>query len=75
MIHVRNATPKHLKTIGHLGKGYTVQKSQIITWDYRKDTNRKRQHHPNPPAPPNPKSTNQKKPKGNRNASQLWLTA
>lgn len=71
MIHVTNTAPKHLKIKGHLEKGYTVQKSQIIPWDYKGDTNRKPQHHPTsstpPPTPPSPKSTNQKKPKGNRN--------
>lgn len=75
MIHVRSTTLKHLETEGHFEKGYAMQKSPIITWDYKKDTNRKHRHHPTPPATPRPKSTNQKKPKGNTNASQLWLTA
>lgn len=54
MSHVRNTIPKHLKTKGHPGKGYTVQKSQIITWDCKKDTNSKRQH-PLPPPKYKPK--------------------
>lgn len=54
MIHVTNTAPKHLKIKGHLEKGYTVQKSQIIPWDYKRDTKRKLQHHPNLPHLPQP---------------------